>query len=346
MDLLESIWRRITSSILDYEVEETVLVLESSTKKRKFDSQTNMIHIHQYSGSFWESRRFMSILKVIQILIVNLSFKKVTTLRDIYYQDVTLFHKSQKYSNEMIEMIRKSLNASLEDNLSIFPSQKGLVYGNCNIRFKEGACIDLDYTSDPKLIPPISNREDNKIIEITPAPDAVVIIEKDAIFKSFCNFIKKKNYSKHIIVITGKGYPDKLTKKFVHSLSDYNSNAVMLGFMDSDVYGINIFKTYKYLNDDEKFSEIKMILAGVFLLEYEEGWIDISNRDIKMMSNLIKEMAIQLEHCHQSKSLNELKICHRELTRGLFLFKKSEMNVIESNSTAHNYMLHKIESYL
>lgn len=215
----------------------------------------------------------------------------------------------------------------MEDDLGIFASQKGMLFSQ--IPLAEGNTV-LKFDM-PTLIPRFHD------IKLLGCPDAVIILEKEAIFKSFCQFVKEKNLN--YLVITGKGFPDRLTRNFVTYLSKKYKNLAFLGFMDADVYGINILKTYKYTLGFSAPQCSQLRLAGAHLLEYRDGWQDLSIRDWKMTSNFIIKVKTDSNGTQLEK--REIDLWHRELTRSLVLFKKSEMNVISSDP--NQYIFDKIK---
>lgn len=299
-------------------------------RKRCFTEAYKECEVGQFGSSEAEIRRFAAVIKVLHVLIVNLRQDKTTTKRDIYYQDVGLFQRSQAYANELIECVSGSLNLSAEEDLKIFASQKGLMFGN--VQLKCGPTL-WDF-HEPVLIPRVFD------LEMAQPPDAIVVIEKEAVFKSFCEYIASLDLK--LIAVTGKGFPDRLTKRFVESLGRMYPEVPMLAFMDSDVYGLSICKNYKYGTSFDTMACPQMKYAGVFLLEYTKGWLDISTRDWKMMGNFVRDIKYP-RPCSEPEA-KELHKWHRELTRGLVLFKKSEMNIVDS--CPNEYILRKIRDHV
>ncbi|KAK6465604.1 Spo11/DNA topoisomerase VI subunit A [Scheffersomyces coipomensis] len=306
----------------------SVLCLQLYDKNR-----SKFIYINQFSNQFNNPNKFLSYIKTLKLLILQLHLKtNKTTIRDIYYKDVELYNKNQLNCKAiLVQMVETSLNWSLTNDLLIFPSQKGLVYGNGIIINQN---IELSYKLDPILIPiayndiDFMNKYDNQNSIVV-----IIVIEKEAIFKSFCNYMKLnekyqdyyENMGIKLIVITGKGFPDNLTKTFYNYLSNscLKCTCLKLAFVDSDIYGINIMKQY----DNNPNS---LYHAGVYLLDYDQGWLNISIRDFKLIQNFLIK--------------NPYSDCHRELTRGMLMFKKCEMNLL-NNDVINGYILNKIDYY-
>ncbi|KAI3406084.2 SPO11 [Candida oxycetoniae] len=280
-----------------------------------------------------ELQRFAAYVKIIQILINHLkTTRNQTTIRDIYYQDVEMFNKSQQEcKNMLVQIVEISLGWSLVDDLNIHPAQKGLVFGY-NI-FKSAI-------EEPFLIPNNYKeyfeqlfRED---MDTSAVSVVVIIFEKDAIFESFCKHllihgvgvgVASKETKISYMVVTAKGYSDLLTLRFLNWLTTRIKTCQCIGFFDSDVYGINIFKQYKEnINHPIQY-------AGVYLLESNPTyWLNINARDFSLMTNL----TTKLQHIDPR--------CHRELTRGAYLMKKAEMNVVTNNY--NEYIIKKVDTSL
>lgn len=288
------------------------------------------LELRQFANTELEARKFAAVITILKIFINNLTLKKSSTKRDIYYHDVALFQKSQVFANDIMEIIADSFHFSLENDLKVYPSQKGLIYTELSLQDQGNI-----WKATEALLIPRSNDFD-----VLGSPSGIIIIEKDAIFKSFCDYIRPLELN--LIVITGKGFPDEKTKRFVQFLSRRFPSVPMLGFMDSDIYGLSILKNFKYTKDFSLNLCPQLRFAGVFLLEYSQGWLDISPREWKMMVNFIRDLKHQ--NAVSNSELKELNIWHREVTRGLVLFKKSEMNII--GTCPNVYMLKKLSRYM
>ncbi|KAG7663162.1 SPO11 [[Candida] subhashii] len=290
------------------------------------DRNKKTISINQFSSKENELLKFSSIIKIIRLLINHIQQpNKITTIRDIYYQDVNLFeHKQINCKNLLTLIIEESLQWSLENDIGIYPSPKGLVYGDWFFQTKNQPTL-IPINFQKVLITANDKDSDRKLL--------IVVLEKDAVFQSFVNFLGKSNSTilSNFLIITGKGYPDKLTQKFLFWLKQSFKNTVSVGFFDSDVYGINIYKQYlKYDNS--------LIYGGVYLIETDlVNWLQINLREITLIINMLKK---------NSDGDKSSEMWRRELTRGLLLFNKSEMNVIElsNNNSINDYLIGKIQS--
>lgn len=254
-------------------------------------------------------RKYCSIVQIVSILLQNIESGKFTTRRDIYYNNVELF-RNQRFSNNLIDLILNNIGFAIGLQIDIsavnlYPNQKGLMF----------------HTSleEPVLIP-IS-------FSISSSIDFIVLIEKDAVFKSVTDHVKSYRLFPNILFITGKGFPDNLTKKVVK-----NTKKPVIAFMDSDIYGILIFLSYKtfgHATFDPNCVKQEFWFGGCFILDYTRGYLNISKRDVRIMINKIKE-------------IQELDL-KRELQRGLILHKKAEMDVVNKQcSGIVNYIITRI----
>ncbi|EGV64541.1 DNA topoisomerase IV, alpha subunit [Yamadazyma tenuis ATCC 10573] len=264
--------------------------------------------------------KFTAIITLIKHLIQNLESGIYTTKRHLYYQDVELFQKDQSECNQLLDLLAHSLKASITQ-LNIYPNQKGMMFA---LGFDDAILIPIKYQS--------------VIEKIHPHIRSVVIVEKDAIFRSLVSCIKTQGQEKHkgILFVTGKGFPDLLTKSFIWHLAC--SGLPIYGFMDSDIYGILIFKSYREFN--KGVATERFTFLGCFILEYQHGFMAINSRDVSLGVSTLKKFA--------SVEDQEALKWKREIQRGLYLHKKAEMNVIsekiQSDYSTLHYILAKIDS--
>lgn len=262
---------------------------------------------------------FPLVVKTIKLMKSHLIQHKLTTVRDIFYMDVLLF-ATQARCKQALELVSHNLHSKLPD-IGIVQSQKGLMYGN-GIIYIDEVMTSWDYCNDAMLIPLHTKC---RAINI----DLVVIIEKDAVFKWVCTYVQRNRLAYNIIFITGKGFPDNCTKNFVQSMV-VTGNCPILAFVDADVYGIYICKSF----------DIPSIhYGGMYLFDAIEQTLDIDHRERVLITNLL----IKLVNDYSIVST----IYKRELTRNLFLSKKAELNVCGSNQDLQiiNYLLSKIENF-
>lgn len=261
---------------------------------------------------------FPLVIKIIRLLTNHLEQNKLTTLRDLYYLDVLLF-SNQIRCKQALELVTHGLRWNLEE-IGIVLSQKGLIYGRGNITL-DGVQLSLNYASEPVLIPLHSNCLGSNI-------DVIVVLEKDAVFRWFCTFLQRIKLAYNLIVITAKGFPDKLTKRVVQELA---LSCPVLAFVDADIYGIYICKSFETPSIEYR---------GMYLLDFIEGTLDIKHRERNIIINLLIKLV--------DNSTKVAMLYKRELTRGLFFGKKAEMNICGSNEDLKisEYLASTIDSFV
>lgn len=262
--------------------------------------------------------------KVISLLIENFDKNIITTKRDIFYQDVSLF-QSQKNVDMIIEALCRSLGFTNQE-LGAVAAQKGLCYGEVTLKSPGGSSQVFTRKQGSFLIPRIGEKTSISVPDDT---EYILIVEKDAVFNLLCDALQKR------IIITGKGFPDHLTRRFLNLLSESFPKIPVLGVADVDPYGINIMKQFKtggdksncYLvNKNQGFDCPRLKLIDVTILEFTQklGSLDLSIRDFMISSKMLEGLDLILD-----RDLIEYERWKKELQRSMFLGKKSEIDIIK-----------------
>lgn len=135
--------------------------------------------------------------------------QEIITKRDLFYKYKPIL-KTMSKTDYILNEICKETGLERRD-LNIIATQKGMVSGNIIIITKD--MKRLDATQSPILIP---NKQSIKHI-LTKATK-FLIVEKDAVFQALVD----KGFSlqfPNCLLITGKGYPDVVTRELVVALS-------------------------------------------------------------------------------------------------------------------------------
>ncbi|TID31155.1 hypothetical protein CANINC_000263 [Pichia inconspicua] len=256
------------------------------------------------------NRRFTIYFKILKLISLQINLGEYISKRQLYYLDVNLF-QSQTIVDEAIDRIAQSLNLSL-DSLCIQPSQKGLIHGKLEIKVKKQVFI----INGTALIPPISLSLTEQDIEINiGCIKKIVVLEKDAILSGLVNStdpIKLQD----TLLITGKGFPDRLTKHFLNIMSNKFPELPVFGYFDSDVYGLMIASQYACPRgvaccELMQFKGAKLLKSGNV-----KNFIPLTDRDVM-------------------RSLSQIAIIHpdcvQNLQRSLFLYVKRELELNDIN---------------
>ncbi|KAL6204998.1 hypothetical protein ACLB2K_022264 [Fragaria x ananassa] len=206
------------------------------------------------------------LLRVLVIVQQLLQENRHGSKRDIYYMHPSVF-SDQSVVDRAINDICILLQCS-RHNLNVVSVGKGLVMGW--LRFAEAGnisdCINRPNTAYPV---PVHVEEVKDIVSVA---QYIIIVEKESVFQrlandQFCN-------TNHCIVITGRGYPDISTRRFLGLLVD-TLNLPVYCLVDCDPYGFDILSTYRFgslqMAYDAKFLRVpEIIWLGAFPLDAEK----------------------------------------------------------------------------
>ncbi|KAG7883179.1 hypothetical protein KL937_000352 [Ogataea polymorpha] len=338
-----------------------VLKKQKECLKRKRESSqripimtTSITEIHFPSLDPDINLKFACYLKVLRLLFDQISSMPsfFVSKRQIYYRDVTLF-KKQAVINQCIDDIASSFGVSTE-TLGVVAAQKGLIYGNLQYYYRD-RFVKLEKKEGTMLLPLISlesHHEDFRFV--SPCPEEIIIVEKESVFSKLC----KEHDHGNKILITAKGFPDRLTKRFLYHLTQHYPEAKVVALVDSDVYGLMILKEYKYtpaikitecpilpvtVKDEcarkttSRLDELghmhscwyvspcsRLQYGGTFLFDNANrlGHLDITYRDYNNMKSFLRTL-LELEDV---SSDGEMKKVVRELQMGMYFLKKREMD--------------------
>ncbi|WVY91647.1 hypothetical protein V8G54_037161, partial [Vigna mungo] len=109
------------------------------------------------------------------------------------------------------------------------------------IRFSEGE-RKFDCISSPNSVHPVPVHVE-EVKDIISVAQYILVVEKESVFQrlandQFCN-------ANHCIVITGRGYPDIPTRRFLRLLVE-NLRLPVYCLVDCDPYGFDILTTYRF----------------------------------------------------------------------------------------------------
>ncbi|KDN44930.1 DNA topoisomerase IV, alpha subunit [Tilletiaria anomala UBC 951] len=214
-------------------------------------------------------------LAVIKAALEALSCSQVTTQRDIFYTDVTLFG-SQSIANRVITNLSGLLGVR-RNALGVVASPRGLFSGRIRLEFDEpspslSGVADVENNTEDHY-----NREgrahnlpirmtrrfedghdgiasivhDSSMIESVRALGEIkwiLAVEKEAAFKSLCESKITAGLGLGIgqgVLLTGRGYPDQATTDFLALLTEYLPRCPIFALVDADPHGIDILRNYR-----------------------------------------------------------------------------------------------------
>ena len=314
------------TSFLDYNLGHYSLPLEIDKFKYK------------YYNLFDNLKSIARILKLSVIIQHKLNQLMPCTKRELYYENVDLFK-----STDIIDSNENDLCSILgicKFDLPVFPSAKGLFCGNISLVSKYGNQLNLnnynmnnkinlinyeylieDFDLDEKTKNYINLVQNNKLFignnnEGTASRNNindlcqkyfVLIVEKETLFFNLVGNYQFFRKFPNAILITGKGYPDYITKIFIKKL--YNIvNIPFLYFGDHDPHGFEIYLNYI-------FGSIQSSKENNFMCLGNIKWIGLSHENIeailkfKLMKEICEEgdnnIIIKDNDCLNNENFNQ-----------------------------------------
>ncbi|XP_059443137.1 meiotic recombination protein SPO11-1 [Corylus avellana] len=177
------------------------------------------------------------LLRVLLIVQKLLQENRHGSKRDIYYMHPSVFSE-QSVVDRAINDICILMQCS-RHNLNVVSVGKGLVMGW--IRFLENR-RKFDCINRPNMAHPIPVHVE-EVKDIVSVARYILVVEKESVFErlandQFCN-------ANRCIVITGRGYPDIPTRRFLRLLIDKLCLPTYC-LVDCDPYGFDILTTYRF----------------------------------------------------------------------------------------------------
>ncbi len=249
-----------------------------------------------------ESKKFMQTVLMLKLILEARKQGVHPTIRDLYYRGKhTLTDKNGKPLNENTWDDQRESNAVIQDievatgllreHMGLMHDAKGRIVGQMVIRSK-GHVIDLSKLGSGAFAIP-SNVDSLEILEVK--ADYVLVVEKGAIFEQLNEdeFWKKNN----CILITGKGQPDRSTRRMVRRLWEEFDLPVYV-LTDGDSYGFYIYSVYRSGSitlsyESERLATPEARFLGVAITDIEKYKIPknfiikATERDIKRAKELL-----------------------------------------------------------
>ncbi|KAK3146052.1 hypothetical protein QOZ80_3BG0260870 [Eleusine coracana subsp. coracana] len=214
----------------------------------------------------YHASRLSVILRVLLVVQQLLQQNKHCSKRDIFYMYPSFFVEQavvDRAINDICILFKCSRH-----NLNVVPVVKGLLMGW--IRFMDGEKKVYCMTNVNAVFSVPVNIE--AIKDLVSVAQYILVVEKETVFQRLANdkFCEKNR----CIVVTGGGYPDIPTRRFLRYLVEQLHLPVFC-LVDSDPYGFDIMATYKFgslkLAYDAKFLRVPNIRwLGVFTSDLEE----------------------------------------------------------------------------
>ncbi|KAK9089882.1 hypothetical protein Scep_028964 [Stephania cephalantha] len=185
----------------------------------------------------FHARRLDVLLRVLVIVQKLLQENKHGSKRDIYYMHPSVF-SDQTVVDRAINDICILLRCS-RHNLNVVSVGKGLVMGW--LRFSESGRT-FDCLRRPSTAHPVPVYVED-VMDIVSVAKYILVVEKEAVFNRLAN--DRFCDTNRCIIITGRGYPDIPTRRFLRLLVEKLQLPVYC-LVDCDPYGFDILTTYRF----------------------------------------------------------------------------------------------------
>lgn len=245
-------------------------------------------------GEAWQ---FTVVLRILELIYEALRDEKIVSKRDIYYRDPALFG-NQTHVNRYVDDIAFTFGVP-RSALNVTAVSKGLVVGAVTFLRRDGAVLRVNSDREGFLVPNIK--------EIVSADMSsvrwIIVIEKEASFRSIAASDVWESICTHGVLITGKGYPDIATRALIHFLA---TPSPQNGFASPPVYGLADF-------DPDGLAILSIYKHGSIALAHENASLMVGNMEwLGLRSNHVLMGAVD---AHASQGL--LTLTGRDRTRGL-----------------------------
>ena len=299
---LETFFSLISSKLLsNEEISIKIIDLENSSKfnfKEGFyllpedSSEFRYITYNLYNNS----TKIARLLKLSSIIYRKIKTLSSSTKRELYYNNVEIF-KSVDVTDSIISDLCSILVIN-KFELPIFPSAKGLFCGNILIKNEFGQELNIkSYNIFNKinlityeyLIFDLKIEYENEI-------KFILIVEKETLFFNLLENNYFKNIFPNCLIITGKGYPDFITKVFIKKIFNKLKNVPKFYFGDNDPHGLNIYLNYLFGSKNSSRENEFMNISDL-------KWIGLNNE----MVNNIKYLDVHEKNFNEKEeNLNDI----------------------------------------
>ncbi|EFQ34246.1 type IIB DNA topoisomerase [Colletotrichum graminicola M1.001] len=226
-----------------------------------------------------EATKFSRLMRILQMSLCTLMAGRTITKRNIYYQDENLF-KKQSVVDNLVDDLAYTLGLGRED-LGIVATGKGLVAGPILIRTKTHHAFHSSSEAPPNLDASSSATG----VLIPPARDISQIDFGRArwVLATFRTLAAARYWDASAcgsgILVTGKGYPDLLTKQFLHLIHDVKPELPIMALVDYDSDGIAIMRCYSHGSRGHAHERNTVVPSM--------SWLGIKSGDLAPQSSLL-----------------------------------------------------------
>ncbi|OQO15085.1 hypothetical protein B0A48_00467 [Cryoendolithus antarcticus] len=279
-----------------------------------------------------EAWRFTVVTRILELVHEALRNNTVLSKRDIYYRDPALFNK-QSTVDRYVDDIAYTFGVP-RSALNVTAVAKGLILGAATFTRRDGSSLCADANPEGILVPPMRD-----ILSISLSTVSwILVIEKEATFRSVAASPYWQQHSGQGILITAKGYPDIATRALLQFLSvampqNGFASPPVYGLVDFDPDGLAIFTTYKHGSARLSNEHAGLKLAGMQWLGLRSSALANASDDTHTGQGLLpltprdrKRAKLMLEW----GVLAEEEEMRQELQKMLMLGFKAELQLLDA----------------
>ncbi|KAK4544162.1 hypothetical protein LTR36_004372 [Oleoguttula mirabilis] len=289
-----------------------------------------------------EAWRFTVVIRILELVHEALRSGVTLSKRDIYYRDPALFG-SQAHVDRYVDDIAFTFGIP-RSALNVAAMAKGLVAGAFTFCRRDGSVVNAAADRDGILVPSL---KEVLSVDMT-AVRWIVVIEKEASFRSIASSSFWETLSTQGILVTGKGYPDIATRallRFLSTSSPQNgfTTPPVYGLVDFDPDGLAILSTYKYgsITLAHESAELRVpqlkwlglrsehMLLGGDNTHSSQGLLTLTARDRGKARNMLERSALHGDA--DSDGADDADQAYaRELQVMLMLNMKAELQLLDA----------------
>ncbi|USP72959.1 meiosis-specific topoisomerase spo11 [Curvularia clavata] len=295
-----------------------------------------------------EAWNFTVLLRILELIHGGLIDDTIMTKRDVYYRHPDLFVK-QSVVDRYVDDLACTFGIT-RSQLNVTAAAKGLVAGNFKLKQANSLVYNISH-KEGVLIPPVGNCDSWDLTAI----HWVLVIEKEATFRSLIGSSQWDNLGLHGVIMTAKGYPDIASRQFLRQLGDKAPHIPMFVLVDLDPDGIAILSTYKYGSYRLAHEDVTLVNIPTLSLP-NIRWLGVKSQDliqsteggevseINVVPQLQGPMRLTVRDRKKAAQMLEWDLCgeygpeqswRQELQRMLMLNIKAEMQVMDELMPVH-----------
>lgn len=262
----------------------------------------------------------------------------------MYYRDPALFG-SQTHVDRYVDDIALTFHVP-RSFLNVTAAAKGLIVGAATFCRKDGSTLNVAADRDGTLVP---NLRDILSVNMQ-SVSWVLVIEKEASFRSIATSAFWPALSQHGVMVTGKGYPDVATRALLHFMTTASTkngyaSPRVFGLVDFDRDGVAILNTYKFGSVSLAHEGPELCVPQMEWLGLRSEHVMLGGEDVHATQGLLaltqrdrKKVGKMLERC-EDRGDEGIQDTKRELQRMLILNVKAELQLLHATPNAMEGLL-------